>query len=419
MTDASRDAVMRHGLRESIHNAKIIVSTESQTGVADAEMVQCTIFRYFISVLDLKVFSAMSDPTTTPDSHQSRNNIIAKTSSGSIESMSLYLPAFVVDFITTLNYIFLIEIFAVFGLVTNVVNIIVFTRQGFQETVNITLVALGVGNMGALFFAMGFFMLSPWFLHADLPFIQADILTILVSFPHTYFIRVCGFINAFSSFSRCMCVVFPLQFKSIISKRVVWTFNTGVFFVCLLCVAHVFFMAYFEAAFVPSRNKTLIVSRYRVSSDIYTIWYFVTDLAVPISYYIIIVVSNIVIVLKLKVKSKWRISNAKQSLPDEQISQKDKKVTRMLIMISMLFVVCQTPIIMIYTASALERELTFRGKYSNVLILNSSFVILFDVIFGSVDIFIYYNMSTKFRNTFLELFAIRNLIEKFRSQRVE
>ncbi|XP_059139394.1 allatostatin-A receptor-like [Physella acuta] len=361
----------------------------------------------------------MSDLTTTPESPQSGNNIIANISSGSTEAMSLYLPAFVVDFITTLNYIFLIEIFAAFGLGTNVVNIIVFTRQGFQETVNITLVALGVGNMGALFYAMGFFMLSPWFLHAGLPFLQIDFLTVVVSYPHTYFIRVCGFINAFSSFSRCMCVVFPLRFKSIISKPVVWAFNTGVFVVCLLCIVHAFFLTYFDDVFVPSRNKTIIASRYRFSPEILKIWYLVSDLAVPISYYIIIVVSNIAIVLKLKVKAEWRKSTATKYLPENQISQKDKKVTRMLIMISMVFAICQTPIIMIYTASALERELTFRGKYSNVLILNSSFVILFDVIFGSVDIFIYYNMSTKFRNTFLELFALQDLTQKLRFQRVE
>ncbi|XP_059155137.1 uncharacterized protein LOC131940495 [Physella acuta] len=90
-----------------------------------------------------------------------------------------------------------------FGILGNVINILVFYKQGYGDSVNITLTALAVSDTGALVTLQVFYLLmNPWILNGDLDLNPLDLSTIIAFYPHNYFIRVCGFITAFASLEK-------------------------------------------------------------------------------------------------------------------------------------------------------------------------------------------------------------------------
>ncbi|KAH9520014.1 hypothetical protein Btru_071479 [Bulinus truncatus] len=101
-----------------------------------------------------------------------------------------------------------------FGIVTNVINIRIFRKLGYQDGVNITLTALAISDIGALvFLEIYIILLNPWIQETDL-FILKSHLLYLVVYCRQYFIRASCLITSFAAFERCICVVLPLRVKT-------------------------------------------------------------------------------------------------------------------------------------------------------------------------------------------------------------
>ncbi|CAG5123819.1 unnamed protein product, partial [Candidula unifasciata] len=83
------------------------------------------------------------------------------------------------------------------GLIVNILNIIIFIRQGFKESVNVSLFLLTISDLGSLVFV--------FFLN-------------LVTTGTTAWIAM----------ERCLCIITPLKVKSLITSR------RTVVFVCVL-----------------------------------------------------------------------------------------------------------------------------------------------------------------------------------------
>ncbi|KAI8786116.1 platelet-activating factor receptor [Biomphalaria glabrata] len=91
----------------------------------------------------------------------------------------------------TFNLLVVGELISVFGIAANVINNQVFYKLGFQESVDITLTALSVSDLGALItIQLANVMVNPWCLAADVPFVPIDFLNLVSFYPHSYLIRV-------------------------------------------------------------------------------------------------------------------------------------------------------------------------------------------------------------------------------------
>lgn len=165
-------------------------------------------------------------------------------------------------------------------------------------------------------------------------------------------------------------------------------------------IANMFPMYYvtrLSVIFSPARNKTIIGfvytnNRERVEGATCA----VSCVLVPLSSFTVIVVCTLTLVAKLQRKSEWRQNVG--SVQTEKATCRDQKATKMVIVISSLFIVCFLPVCLVMLAMLIDKEFSIIGKKRNVFICVFSVCFLLESINSAMNIFIYYYMSTKYRN---------------------
>ncbi|KAK6959149.1 FMRFamide receptor [Biomphalaria glabrata] len=323
------------------------------------------------------------------------------------------------EFFMTVNLVVLAEMIGYGGIVANIINILNFKKQGLQDSVNVTLTALAVSDFGALFCqSLINLLFSPFWKNVELPFYSSSIFAMLFFYPHGYFIRVSGFITAFAAFERCLCVVFPLKVKSIITKDVAVAVNVLIFIILLLYLFPEYYVSYPDWIYIPAFNRSVLTIFYRDNAEyILTVTNIVNDLFVPYITFFVLIICTAVIVYKLKAKAKWRrsISGGMKSsgLSKVELSSKDKKAVVMLTVVSVIFIICLTPQCVLMTVIGVKQELKVEGPLWDVSLLIYSFTSLLETVNCSVTIIVYYNMSTKYRETIQAWFPICLTLKKY------
>ncbi|XP_005091347.1 N-formyl peptide receptor 2-like [Aplysia californica] len=294
------------------------------------------------------------------------------------------------------------------GIVANIINITVFAKQGFHDTVNISLCALAVGDLGALITQQWFnICVNPWFQDSDIPFNPLEIQSLTGGFSHRYFTKTTGWITAFVTFERCLCVSAPLKVKAIITRRVAVVFNVSIFFLMALTMLPVYLTSYYDWTFYPALNKSLVGIHYTMDRQaVLGVSLFITDFFVPLTSFAIVILCTVIIVVQLKRKGKWRqmASGAAMTSSKQNISSKDKRVVAMVTVISAIFIVSFTPITVVLAARAIEPELNIIGRYANTNWTLASLGLLIETFNSTINILVYYRMSTKFKDTFKQRF---------------
>ena len=86
-------------------------------------------------------------------------------------------------------------------------------------------------------------------------------------------------------------------------------------------------------------------------------------------------------------------------------AHRDRKLARMIVLLCAILFVCYLPSTVCLMVQLIESEFSIKGDYENMFFVGWSFAWIADAINSSVNIFVYYNMSTKYRATFKTLFA--------------
>ncbi|KAH9495344.1 hypothetical protein Btru_017483 [Bulinus truncatus] len=318
------------------------------------------------------------------------------------------LNPLVLDVVMVFNLLICGEIIGLLGIVANIINIRIFAKQGFQDSVNVTLTALAFSDLGALIsLQMTTLLTNPFVFGAPLSFSPVEVIGMVSFYPHSYFIRVSGFITAFAAFERCLCVVLPLKVKKIITCRTAVVVNVSIFLVITLNLVTPYYYVYFSWTFYPFLNRSVLGVSYRDGWEAaFGISYFITDLLEPYLTFFLLITFTIILTLKLKTKASWRKSaTGSSSNSKNNLSTKEKRLVVMLTTVSIIFIVCLIPQSAILTAVSIEQELNAKGAYFDVALMIYCFAYLMESICSSVNIIVYYKMSTKYRDTVTEMLA--------------
>ncbi|XP_059168762.1 FMRFamide receptor-like [Physella acuta] len=321
-------------------------------------------------------------------------------------SSSVFLPKIVLEIVTTLNFLILGEVLGLLGIFGNIINILVFMRQGFKDNINITLLAIAVSDIGSLMtLQMSNVMLNTWFMQLDIPIVQMDLVASVALYPHNYFVRVCGFITAFASVERCLCVFAPLKVRLIITRKVSLFIVICFYAMVLLDLVPVYYMVYLDWKFFPETNSSKLAVHFRGNpSDVFSFIYFITDIFLPYTTFTTIVISNLILasIMRRRAENKTQLTNAIKSCR-ELFIKKDMKVIKMVLVISALFITCLIPQSIINMAIGFKHELGYTLKYQDLMAVVYSIAYLAETVGSSVNFLVYYVMSSNFRNMFLTL----------------
>ena len=123
--------------------------------------------------------------------------------------------------------------------------------------------------------------------------------------------------------------------------------------------------------------------------------YFVCSFSAPsFICFFIVLVSTILLVIRLKQNLEWRNEAAKQS----QRGSKELRVARSVIAVCTIFTICFVPNV----STKFEYADPYLGNLTRIVFV---FTALFQVVNSAVNIFVYYSMSTKYREVFIDLFC--------------
>lgn len=196
------------------------------------------------------------------------------------------------------------------------------------------------------------------------------------------------------------------QVKSVVTPRRVSTIIVCVFIILLSSSAPSYVVNRLGMKFFPSRNKTLLGLVYTQDREtVETVSYAINNVFVPFTAFMIITACTGTLVITLRRKSEWRRASSGTAQAD-RVSVRNQKVAKMVTMISSLFIACFLPLSVLFMAASLEPELSVDGKYFQLLFLAGGFALLVESVNSSVNIVIYYHMSSKYRTVLREMFGL-------------
>ncbi|KAK6963747.1 neuropeptides capa receptor [Biomphalaria glabrata] len=329
-----------------------------------------------------------------------------KETSSVLPAKLYFIDPFFRDFVSVCVTLIFSELIGLFGIVANIINMINFKRQGFQDGVNVTLFSLAICDAGALLaHQFSNVLSSPWIGEYDL-FMSKMNLFINIFYFNGYFVRVGGLLTAFMNCKRCASVVWPLKVKSALTGETVVAANVIIAGLSILYLVPPFYVVQFDLMFIPSLNRS-ILAEYYISNrhEVMTVYYFIADQLVPYGTMLVLILCTITIVTKLRSKLRWRQSVSSAGVYNSRnITLKEHKVVKMLVTISVIFIVCLLPQSTLNVAMGVVPGLKGDGIYISIFKVCYSFTSLLETINCSVSILVYYKMSTRYRQVFWEMF---------------
>ncbi|CAG5127802.1 unnamed protein product [Candidula unifasciata] len=309
----------------------------------------------------------------------------------------------------------------IFGIISNVLNCIVFVRQGFSDCINISLLSLAISDLCSLLTVMwSNLCFTPAFQSSGIPLATHEVHLITGSWPHVMFTRVTGWITAFISLERCFCVIMPLKVRSIFTHGTHIIAVIVFFAVTFLCASMAYYSVGIGWRFFPERNRTMLGliflqdAKKRKKAD--SISYVINGVVMPVSCFIAVVVFTTILIVKLNQTANWRQSNAYASNDTKDKTKttsntKERKVAKMVVLISVTFITSFLPAVGAFMAKYIEPELTYDGLYRRLamVILSGSFTA--EALNSSINIFLYFKMSSKFRQTFMITFKLNRFVK--------
>ncbi|XP_059167245.1 uncharacterized protein LOC131949392 [Physella acuta] len=306
-----------------------------------------------------------------------------------------------------------------FGVVTNVLSIRVFLKMGFKDTVNVTMTTIAfwdlvrvlAGGLNRMYGPIGLF--SPA-LGKSWQNIGTTSLTYLQIISGNVSFVLGG--GGYVAVERCLCVIAPFKVKSLVTKERAIMACIILSLVVFGTLSTSFFIFECKWIYIKDLNTTIAVYDY---SGIYkrylgpSYWSAVKSLntAYPIIVFFIIVISTVIIAYQLNSSYSFKKQNltAKSgSLTTPQEAKqtcKEKQVVRMLLVVIAVYIINLAPRVAQYLAMMIQPEYNVLKFYNNLYWTNIYIISTIDFINASIHLFIFYNMSSKFKVTFLKLLS--------------
>ena len=339
---------------------------------------------------------------------------------------------------------------AIFGLISNSINIIVFLKIGLRDNVTITLLFLSVSDLINMCLnsprIVGRFMEvnSP-----DHPWPFNFYIIVLGPYWYAYvFYDYSSFISVFLAGVRCACVARPLRFKSMFTKTRTLTILCALFFIALALRIPVLTVFRLTWAINPRTNSTYrSISFADNVQEIYKANDIINRNVISWLSYTAVLTCVIILATKLREASRFRrslalpsarqepqgerdkthgqtaatslespgppsftpenqvVKNGNNEKKPEKMSAKDFQVIQSVTLICVIFILSQLPFQVVSTVRLVDPEFTNYGKRESLYGFLSHVSNTFGYLNASVNILVHFHFNSKYREHFLRLFS--------------
>ncbi|CAL1525860.1 unnamed protein product, partial [Lymnaea stagnalis] len=293
------------------------------------------------------------------------------------------------------------------GIVTNLINVRVFHRQGVtSDSTTVVLFTLSLSDLlGCVFLVPEIFCFyAEGRVQTDNGFINncTELTLMPATYTHLILIKISSFVTVYLSVERAICVVFPLRVKRIIRVK-----NTVTIMVLIYILLIISFLPYGVNVFVvwvadPNKNGSHKAINYATPEGktfalTNSLFHSFTMSSLTM---IVVTVSTVAIVTRLKASVKWRAASALGRCSGlkgfDRASVKKMETARIVLAIMSVYLMCLTftHIPNMALVAIPGADLTGRNRFFAEVLYVLKFD--FDSFNSSVHFFFYIRMSSKY-----------------------
>ncbi|KAI8784469.1 allatostatin-A receptor [Biomphalaria glabrata] len=296
-----------------------------------------------------------------------------------------------------------IETLSVFGICINVINLMIFYQQGFKSATNIALFALSFADMFNLVIVeVGLLFYNPFIIRSFPYPVDCTELANLAATPHPALARVRSWIYVFLTAERCLCIFVPLTVKRLVTPTRAGAVMVAIYVLNVSVAVPFWLDMYVDWKYYPNLNQTMLGVMFRYDRTYIRGPVHVTFAVIMFTTFPLVVLFTAVLIWKLQRMSLWRKESTAADRSDF-LAKRDRTVIKMVVVIALVLIISLSPsvVFFVWTSLALYYE---TGQHHQSVTLFSWFAYLLDVENSCVNIIIYFNMSSNFRQTFIKTF---------------
>ncbi|XP_076454805.1 uncharacterized protein LOC143289643 [Babylonia areolata] len=302
---------------------------------------------------------------------------------------------------------FMMQILFLIGGPGNIMNMVVFFRQGLRDRVNLLLFSLSLAD--EIFLAMSMLLYGEeYYLQRKAEINPGPVLKFMVNhnlggFLGSSFVSLV--LSAIIACERCYCVLRPLKYQTLMRTRTMAVIIVVVYVVVLGLNFVAVFRYHFACVYdldtgvaITMMSHSEIYSRYKDVVDNVDNVFFGAGL--PVSMGAVVVIATVITTGRLRQAVAWRAETS------SSLSPREVALTRMLIGTSVLLALCIFPSCLFRLACLFLPEVSTGRRQQNFYLMGLWITEIFLFINSSFNIFIYYVMGSRYRETFWALFRM-------------
>ncbi|KAL8583196.1 hypothetical protein ACOMHN_053709 [Nucella lapillus] len=332
------------------------------------------------------------------------------------------ISPFVSKVVDMVVYVGILPVLTISGTVANIINMLVFARQGLSDRIHLCLFCLSLTDTGYLVSMMGgksyalISLVDPAMGNYWKQFHVGPVAGLYLSC-----LAISINITAIISLERCICILSPLKaakfFKPKYLKMVLAAValfdigGVGVSFILKYQVVQVTDPLTSTPTYISRLSPTYL--RHRTLIDILHSYLILT--MAPIVSLVTVIVCNIAIIVRLKMAANWRRGTASNMAT---VEKQELNLTRMLVTVCCVYILCMTP----FTVLAFLLFLRLPGFLISSYLCNTFKVSLASshmlvAVNSSINFHIYMRQSSRYRATLREVFP--SLVKKDKKKKTE
>ncbi|KAK0050779.1 FMRFamide receptor [Biomphalaria pfeifferi] len=312
------------------------------------------------------------------------------------------------------NLSILTTIVSILGIVSNILNIAVFYKQGLKSAVNISFMALSITDLiNVLLIEWVSISSYPVLLNnPDIGILSKDVGYLTSGIPHACMSRITSWITVYMTAERCLCIAIPFHVKRLITPSIAVLSIVAIYILTILPLIpeYLFFSLGLTNSTQFHRLKIgLVVNVKDIGLEGLTVFIYSVMM---ITSFIAVIFLTLILILQLNKMSKWRKNSQVITGQVESLKQKEKVAIRTVLVIACILIITFTPNFIMCGVTFIVPGFSINDSLSNIFVVSISFSYLLDAVNASVNAALYYVLNASYRTTMREMFRREKLARK-------
>ncbi|KAK3741361.1 hypothetical protein RRG08_034406 [Elysia crispata] len=285
------------------------------------------------------------------------------------------------------------------GIPNNILNMIIFSKMGFNSNINIQFFSLSaIDFICSCFYVCVAVIMQDMSGLIDLRVDLTDVIYLTASVLSSLS-AIGSWVTAIISVERCCSVVLPVRVKDIFTRKVTMCLNVGMLIVQMAFLAsNVSSMRFKVTRSSLNYRPRVTLDNSRMNDTLYVALLFWGASFITFICMGVIVISTAYLGIALLQRDIWL-----ESLParTNQAGRKNKKLVHTVVAISAIYIICSLPGVIVLLTLFIDPSLSpFDPTTESLSIVLSTFIQICLSFSGMANMFVYLKMNSKYREHF-------------------